>query len=333
MEIISYSCVRCNYSTNHKTKMTNHLYKRKKECPGTLNDIELTDEIKEKILKNRIYHMPKEEKPTTIINNIQNNNTMNNYIKNMDSLDKIKKYLNYNDIDLLSIEDDMENTFSARVNKLEGNKFKFGYDIDENRLFDIIEEICKIRRGDFKKLNIVYDEKMKELNLFKSGSWETLILERGLREIVSLLQDYFLNYYEKYLVMKIYNEPNEQEKMKYREDLESHYKLLGCFDLPPYIKNKNDLEILGEYYKENVDAFENKDERDKYILEEKWMKLYDVTVDNTKKYDINKTKKNIIEILKNNTKRNMKELNMKMIDLLNIDEEFKETLNIVKNYK
>jgi hypothetical protein len=333
MEIIPYSCVRCNYTTKNKKDMRKHLYERKKMCPAPNpdNDIEMTDEIKEKILLNRRYTIPlkiKEDKPPTTIQNIHYNNTMNNYVKNMDCLDKIKKYINYNDIDLVSIEDDLENKFSARVNKLEGNKFKFGYDIDENRLFDIIEEICKIRRGDFKKLNIVYDDKLKELNLFKSGSWETVILDRGLREIVSLLQDYFLNYYEKYLIMKIYCEINEQEKMKYREDLERHYKLLGCFDLPPYIKDKNDLEILGQYYKENPDSFEDKDEKEKYILEEKWLKLYNNTVDNTKKCDINKTKKNIIEILKNNTKRNMKELNIKVIELLNIDEEFKQEFKL-----
>jgi hypothetical protein len=332
MKIILYTCPRCGYETKEKYRMRDHFYKRQKHCPCGVRDLVLTDEIKEKVMSERVYHIPKEKKEKTIqqiiTNNIQNNNTMNNYIKNMDSLDKIKKYINYNDIDLMSIEDNLENTFSARVKKLEGNKFKFGYDIDENRLFDIIEEICKLRRGDFKKLNIVYDEKMKELNLFKSGSWETLILDRGLREVISLLQDYFLNYYEKYLVMKIYCEVNEQEKMKYREDLERHYKLLGCFDLPPYIKDKNDLEILEKYYKEDVDVFEEKDEKDKFVLEEKYLKIYNKVVDDTKKSEINKTKKNIIEILKNSSKRNMKELNTKVIELLNIDEEFKEEFKL-----
>ncbi len=331
MEIIPYTCIRCNYTTKDRYSIKRHFYERKKKCPGTKNKIELTDEIKEDILENRVYIIPapvKEPKQTTIINNIHNNNTMNNYIKNMDSLDKIKKYMNYNDIDLVSLEEDLEGKFSARVNKLEGDKFKFGYDIDENRLFDIIEEICKIRRGDFKELNIIYDEKMKELNLFVSGSWETLILERGLKEVISLLQDFFFNYYEKYLIRKIYMETNEQEKMKYRNDLENHYKLIGCFDLPPYIKNKNDLEILGAYYQENIDSFDNKDEKDKYLLEERWLKLYNNTVDNTKKCEINKTKRNIIDILKNNTKRNMKELNLKIINLLNIDDEFKSTLQL-----
>jgi hypothetical protein len=130
------------------------------------------------------------------------------------------------------------------------------------------------------------------------------------------------------LITKIYNEVNEQEKMKYREDLERHYKLLGCFDLPAYIKDKNDIEILGNNYKESEEAFENKDEKEKYILEEKYLKIYNNTVDNTKKCEINKTKKNIIEIIKNNSKRNMTEFNKKVIDLWNIDEEFKDRLKL-----
>ncbi len=323
-----YRCPRCDYNTMKKSHMRDHLFKKIRKCPATENDIELTEAIKNYILDNRIYKIPKPPKEPSIIQNIQNNNIMNNYIKNMDDLVKIKKYISYNDIDLLSIEEDMENTFGARVNKLENNKFKFGYNIDENRLFDIIEEICKLRRGDLKKLNIVYDEKMKELNIFKSGSWETLILERGLREVISLLQDYFLNYYEKYLVMKIYLEVNEQEKMKYREDIERHYKLLGCFDLPAYIKDKNDIEILGKYYDGNEEDFENKDEKEKFILEEKYLKIYNKVVDDTKKGEINKTKKNIIDIIKNNSKRNMGELNKKVIELWNIDEEFQSKLKI-----
>jgi hypothetical protein len=58
--------------------MENHLLKRKKECPATENDIELTDEIKEFILKNRIYKIPKPlktpKKPQTIIITPNRNN-------------------------------------------------------------------------------------------------------------------------------------------------------------------------------------------------------------------------------------------------------------------
>ncbi len=56
---IEYSCPRCNYKTKLKANMRKHLYDRQEECPGITNDIELTDEIKEKVLKNRIYVIPK----------------------------------------------------------------------------------------------------------------------------------------------------------------------------------------------------------------------------------------------------------------------------------
>jgi hypothetical protein len=53
-----YECVCCGYKTSLKTDMRRHLYTAKKNCPKTENIIELTDEIKEHILANRVYHIP-----------------------------------------------------------------------------------------------------------------------------------------------------------------------------------------------------------------------------------------------------------------------------------
>lgn len=50
-----YTCPRCNYSTVEKNNMRKHLYGVQKVCPATHNDIELTDEVKEYIMNNRIY--------------------------------------------------------------------------------------------------------------------------------------------------------------------------------------------------------------------------------------------------------------------------------------
>ncbi len=58
---IPYECISCGYKTQKKTDMHAHLYKLKKQCPCTENDIILTDEIKEYILKNRRYVIPKPE--------------------------------------------------------------------------------------------------------------------------------------------------------------------------------------------------------------------------------------------------------------------------------
>ena len=50
-----YECICCGYATTRKSCMVDHFYKAKKPCPKCINDIDLTDEIKEYILSNRVY--------------------------------------------------------------------------------------------------------------------------------------------------------------------------------------------------------------------------------------------------------------------------------------
>lgn len=56
-----YQCISCGYETTYRTAMYNHLYKKKKHCPKLLNDIELTDEIKEYIMDNHFYRIPEKK--------------------------------------------------------------------------------------------------------------------------------------------------------------------------------------------------------------------------------------------------------------------------------
>jgi hypothetical protein len=53
-----YTCPRCGYDTLERNNMRKHFYKRNKIC-CIKNDIELTDDIKEYVLNNRIYKIPK----------------------------------------------------------------------------------------------------------------------------------------------------------------------------------------------------------------------------------------------------------------------------------
>ncbi len=56
-----YECIRCGYNTIQKARMRHHLYEKKNLCPHIKHDIELTEEIKETILQNRFYRIPKKE--------------------------------------------------------------------------------------------------------------------------------------------------------------------------------------------------------------------------------------------------------------------------------
>ena len=311
-----YTCVRCGYNSNKKSNITNH-FKRKTECPGSENLIELTDEIKEHILKNRIYKIPKEKKEPTIVNNIQYNNTINNYVKNMDTFDKLDRLMTHKNSEILCLEENINKNFGSRVDKLSNDKFKHGYDLGNDRLFDIIDEISQIRG--LEDMNIVYDDKLKELSLYKYGSWENYLVDRGVREVVSLMKDNFLDYYEQYLLRKIHvTEKNEIVKQKYREYLEEYYKFITSFDLKPFVEGKDDCDILGM---EDGDY-------GSYVIEEKYMNNYKTISNNMKRYDINKTKKSLDNILKNNTKRSIKELNKQVMSLVISDEEFKNSLDL-----
>jgi hypothetical protein len=68
-----YTCIRCNYKTKDKFKMRRH-FDRQNVCPGTLNDLVLTDFIKEKILENRIYQYQTVQQPKRPVGPVVVNN-------------------------------------------------------------------------------------------------------------------------------------------------------------------------------------------------------------------------------------------------------------------
>lgn len=121
----SYQCPRCGYTTSQKGHMRHHLYKNKKECPSTSDNIGLTDEIKEHVLTNRVYKVvTKTITNTTITNNINNFHVINSLISNMDPLEKLQRYVDYKNLEIIDIEDDLEERFMLKSKKLDNNKVK-----------------------------------------------------------------------------------------------------------------------------------------------------------------------------------------------------------------
>lgn len=309
-----YCCIRCNYTTHHKGSMIYHLYKTKKPCPATKNVIELTDEIKQHILDNRIYHIYKEE-PKNIINNIQNNNTINNFIANMDPIEKINKYITFKDMNLYDYGNTIENSLRDKVQLLENKKCDVT--MDTNGLLEIVDQVSSLASHNMEDFNILYDDKYNKLRLYEDGSWNEAIIVSGIKTLLSKIQEFYLDNYEFYLIRKIeLDEKNMRHKNKFRELLIEYYKFIGCFDIEPDSKNRTDPEIL--YDEESDDDF--KDISDKYTS------LYVKTRDDIKKSYINSTKKQVIEIIKKNSQRNITELNKKVTGLFHMEEEFKNKL-------
>lgn len=316
-----YKCPRCGYETTHKPDMRKHLYTLKKECPGLINDIELTEEIKQKILKNRVYQIPKETKPVAPTKIINNYNTMNNFISSIDAIEKFEKYSKFKDIEITGLEFDVNEKYSKEITKLENDRYKYGIHLKDNDILEIIDNISKVS-SNFEDFNILYNAEKNKINLY-TGNWSALLIDIGIKQIIQIIQDSYLYAYEKYLIKKIFGGSplNLEEKNKCRLSLEEYFRFMNIFDIKPYCIEKTDNEILDK-------LANNDNENDSYNIEEKISKIYNES--SIKQSDKNRIMKTVKDIIKANSKNSVKELNKKVLSLLNVNDEFKsEILNAI----
>jgi hypothetical protein len=325
---VPYTCPCCNYSTIKKFNIIKHFYNLKKPCPKSYNDIELTDEIKEYVIINRVYHLP--TVATSITNNINqiinNNNTINNFIANMDSVKKLTKFISFQDTELLEYPETIENTFSKRIKKLENGTSNFLV-LDKHNLLEVVDQVTSLVTDEtLENLNIIYDEKFNKLKLYESGKWTDSLLMNGIRTLLMQIQAIYFNVYECYLIRKIeYSQLVPQHKAKIREQLCEYYKFLGCFEIEPYVVGRNDSEIKYNMEDERCDSYlEFTDENTAIPI--LYSKMYSEIRDKTLVSQLNRIKNDIIDIVKKNSKKNLDELNKKVFSLFNMDEEFKQSI-------
>lgn len=138
-----YSCIRCGYKTQRKSCMQKHLLVNKNMCPGSENDIELTDEIKQYIIENRVYHIPKTKDP--LHQTINNYNVMNNFIASMDVVEKLQRFTEFNNNNVESFEKTIEDKYKKKVKFLEQNQ---GLHLNAEDFIDIIDDVSNARSGD-----------------------------------------------------------------------------------------------------------------------------------------------------------------------------------------
>lgn len=307
-----YTCPACGYETERRNFMKNHLYNLKKPCPKTANDIDLTDDIKEYVLLNRKWHQKKPEmvvgtsSPYQIINNInQQNICVNNYIAAMDAIEKLNKYMNYTEKNLITYEERIENKYKTDVYKLENDKFKYGYELDRDALMNIMDEISQVSLENIEDMNIIYDDGGKRLKLY-DGEWRSLRCKCAIKELLNAVKAVYLDKYELYLIKKIKNITKSSfDYQKLQEQLTEYYRFIACNDVYPCVKETSDLEedVKEEYYN-------------------KYRKIYDGVTNGEKM----RTNKEVSDIVTRNAKQNLNDLNKKLANLFKMDEEFKRAI-------
>lgn len=301
-----YTCPRCGYTTSQKAYMRRHLYQNKKTCPGTKSTLVMTDDVKEQVLNNRIYHS--HEKPSTIINNqINNYNQITNFVSRMDPMDKITKYVRYNNIELLSIDDMIEQTFEDKVLRLENKSFR-DFCLDQHNLLEVVDIITSC--GSINKLNILHDNMSNRLKIYNNGKWDSRVFEHGVMELMQKVQSFYLDYYELYLLKKAYH-GCVFDRQCVKERLLNYYKFLVCFELMPCIKDQSDGDVLGS---DDVS----------HTLQDTYYPIFCELQERLPLGEANRLRKRIYEVIKTNNKSNMLELNKNMMDLMTVDECFQQ---------
>ena len=245
---------------------------------------------------------------------------MNNYINSLDDMDKLVKYIDHKQIKLEDVETTIENKYSKEIDRLENDKYKYGFDLQQGDFVKIVDNVSKIEN--IEEMNILYEKEVNKIQIY-SSFWESFLEEEGLKRVIELIQDYYLYIYENYLIKKIHKKAiNLMQKNEYKELLEEYFRFIGSFNVKPKAQSKNNEEILDDKENEfSYITYENE-----YAIEEYCMELYIKIKSELQKSEINNIKKRVLDVLKKNSKQNLKELNKSVLNLLNADAEFKNMI-------
>ncbi len=320
MKKLNYTCTRCGYNTHDRSCMRTHFYKKKKICQAIENDIELTAEIKEYILANRIYRIPKEDPKqmifNQIINNNNTNNNINNFVANLDDVEKIQTHFQHMNICIKPLEQVVEERYKREIYLLQNGDGNSNLCMSREDFIDTVENIVKINHLD--EFNFIFDKKLDQIKIYEEDGWNPRRVIPGIKIILKTLKEYYLDHYEKYLVSNMnYTRNKAQDISKYTEHLEEYYKYIVCLDFEPYVQDRSRNDIL------NLDG----EDDDDYIFMEKYLDIYNNIKNKTKCADVTKTVNEIVTIIKYNYKSNIKQVNCKVIDLMKIDSDYR------KNYE
>lgn len=306
-----YKCPRCGYATHHRGHMRNHLYKKLKSCRATDNVIELTDEIKQHILDNKIYKVPKTQTPQQVIyqqiNNIQQ---INNYINTkMDHFEKVSLCLERTSQPLSGYLPMIESRYEEQRDSYEKEDRMFNGEFDTfdmNGLLTVLDKCTSAK--EIHEMNLMYDKVTDKLFIYEDEWGDPFVFDHGIQELLEKMQEAYLDCYEEYL-LKQYSQPSTygRDKQRIKEALQIYYEFLECFDVDSRLKASH------EDWIQELDEGPLGSMRRRVRDELKASKLKEV-------------RKMVYNIVKKNCLANVLELNKQLMEYIKMDATFRDEI-------
>lgn len=315
-----YECPRCGYTNQWKRNMSRHFYELKNPCSDR-KGLVLTDEIKEIVLKNHHYNINTVSAVTTIGPSqiTYNNNNNTTFVNGLETLTKLKHYLAFNKTSTIDINDFVEAQHLSTVTRLENDEFKTPHLINTEKFLMLIDDMVRTDQQKHEEMNVIYDDMLDRIKIYCDDEWESYMIDSGMKRIIQILRTNYLDTYECYMYRKLFADKhiNGYQLNNVRIKLEEYYKFLCIFDHYPYIYDNPIDYVIDNYKTEDPDEFRDFG-----------MKKYEQIKKDLPKTEIAHTKKTVLDIIKRNNKVNLKRLNETILELINIDEDFKN--NIIK---
>lgn len=323
-----YTCIRCGYVAPLRAHMYRHLFLRKNTCQPFSNDIALTNEIKETIMKDRIYRIPIViPGPTTVINTINQiinqHQSIQNFISNLDTSKKVERLMEQRGdacplAAIMPFEYSIEQHFQKDKTRLERNKEPII--LKKRDIHDYYDDVSYCRNN-MEYFNVYFDNKINKLAIYDGRKWTPMSINRGIRMITTAMQDYFLNTYECSLLQRLESDnANEFKRSALRENLDEYYEFLASVDAEPYVFDRDNNKILywptDERYDNTVSG------PDGYTISDRYTERFHKVRGQVTSAHREKIEKQIMSIIRANSTRSIKDLNEHLLKILNSNDEY-----------
>jgi hypothetical protein len=283
-----------------------------------VEDMEITDVIKEKVLTGRIYHPPKKDDiaPSNVTNNIQQINTFMNVLNDtMTPVERIQSYAKYKDVQMIPLDEELNVKYTSIKYKLRKayenpTSRPYQHELKIGDFHNLIDEISQSKQKDFNDFNIVYDSEMNKISFIdEDGEWKASLEGQALYDIVYMIQDNYYDEYETYLIRKIkVNNPYDAQCAK--ELLQEYYKFISVFELPPFCIKDDSNFIPSIPYGGST-------------IKEEFYPIYCEVKKHMKSSEKRNMYKTVVDIIKRNSAKNLKNLNASVRVLFLSDQHFK----------
>jgi hypothetical protein len=352
-----YECPRCGLYTDRKSSIQRH-FSRKKLCTplNTEMNIELTDKIKNLVLLYKKYMKPtladntatqttiqnnklEPDNPLAIVNSTNNNinqqinsnNTIYNYIVNLDTIAKHNELLSFKNAESIDFDGHVDMKYEKAREKLTRNRTTIPHDLEEQQFIDMVHDVTLSKNENLTDMCVFYNQHDNRIFISTGdGKWDEKSCDEGTKTILYALVDYHLQSYEISIIRKLESGASGSDYAVCMKALEDYYRFIASFNIHSSLTDKNDTQVMyntgDARCNNNIPAHDVEYHR----IIDKYTTMYRKIADDISASQRKTLCKRVLDEIRTTTKKNLRELNNTILDIIGSTPKDEDTLAFQK---